>query len=317
MKLYKKILAGVLFGAMIGQAGAQAPLGIGTSGQGSMTYSVGSAAASLFSDKTQLRAVVQPQAGTGVMVPLVNQGELDLGFAGVIEISQAYTGTGEFRRDNKNLRIVGRMFTSRVSLMVRADSDIRSIADLKGKTIAYGYTSTPVFRDIIQGILANGGLTIDDVDTLPVPGLLRGADEFAAGNVDAAFFAVGAGKVSQVDASIGGIRFLPLDTSDAALQRMRDVVPLTYPHTVEPSGALAGIEERKAVMGYDHVLFTGKHVSDDVIYDITRAIAGNKDHLVQSFGGFRGMDPKLMAGDYDVPLHDGAIRYYREAGLVD
>ncbi len=65
------------------------PIGIGTSPQGTATYSMGGALARLIEDVTEMRATVQPNSGTGVMIPLVNAGELDVGFANAIEMTNA------------------------------------------------------------------------------------------------------------------------------------------------------------------------------------------------------------------------------------
>ncbi len=75
--------------AAMGQAGAQGAVLMATSGQGTMTYSLGSAVAGLLGDREGMRAVVQPQSGTGVALPLVNSGELDIGFASAIEVGSS------------------------------------------------------------------------------------------------------------------------------------------------------------------------------------------------------------------------------------
>jgi uncharacterized protein len=71
------------------------------------------------------------------MVPLVDSGELDIGFVNTLEITDAFTGTGTFEgRPQENIRMVGVMFPIRVGMFVRDDSDIQTVADLKGKRLA-------------------------------------------------------------------------------------------------------------------------------------------------------------------------------------
>ncbi len=72
------------------------PLGIGTSPQGTLTYTLGATYAKALDDAGKIQARVQPSSGTGVMVPLVNSGELDIGFVNTLELTEAYTGTGSF-----------------------------------------------------------------------------------------------------------------------------------------------------------------------------------------------------------------------------
>jgi TRAP-type uncharacterized transport system substrate-binding protein len=75
---------------------------------------------------------VQPQSGTGVLVPLVNSGELDIGFVNTLEMTDAFTGTGTFEgRRQDSIRLVGVMFPIRVGMFVRDDSDMQSLEDLQ------------------------------------------------------------------------------------------------------------------------------------------------------------------------------------------
>ena len=95
----------VLFAAPLGAA---EPLGIGTSGQGAATYSMGSAIAKVAAEKAGLQIRVQPHGGTGKVVPLVNAGRLDLGLANILEVTNAVKGRGPFKgRPNPNLKLVG------------------------------------------------------------------------------------------------------------------------------------------------------------------------------------------------------------------
>ena len=309
----------VLLLALSGPAGAQRsiPIGIGTSPQGTATYSMGSALARLLDDVTELRATVQPNSGTGVMIPLVNAGELDVGFANAIEVTNAYRGEGDFSiRNNERIRLIARLMPLRVGLFVRDDSDIRSLEDLRGRRVPYEFASAPVLNQVITAILANGGLTPDDIEQVRVPTLIRGANEFVAGNTDVGFFAVGAGKVSEIDATVGGIRFIPINLDRESIRRMHEVLPVTYPFQVFPAPNLAGIDDRTPVMAYDYLVFAGAHVPDSVVQEITDAIANNQEHLANSFPLFRLLVPRNMAVQrYDIPFHSGAIRYYRQAGL--
>src|SRR3954447_5880796 len=97
----------VLSFAAVSAVSAQ-PVGIGTSPQGTLTYTLGSAYAKALQTSAGIQARVQPSTGTGVMVPLVETGELDIGFVNTLELTDAFTGTGSFAgRKLQNLRVVG------------------------------------------------------------------------------------------------------------------------------------------------------------------------------------------------------------------
>ena len=104
---------------------AAQPLGIGTSPQGTLTYTLGATYAKALDDAGKIQARVQPNSGTGVMVPLVNSGELDIGFVNTLELTEAFTGTGSFaNRPQKNLRVVGVMFPIRSGFFVRTFTSV-------------------------------------------------------------------------------------------------------------------------------------------------------------------------------------------------
>lgn len=299
----------------IAPAAAQEQVAIGTMSQGTSGYSMATAIAKVLEEKTDLGAVVQPTAGTSAYLPLVQTGELDFGIANEIETAAAIKGEEPFSRTLDNLRVVGALYPFRVGIFVRDDSDIQSVADLKGKRVTYGFTNQVTLAALVDAILANAGLTPDDIEPVLVPNVVRGAEDFASGNADAAFFAIGSGKVAEVDAAVGGIRFLPLSTDPEDVQAVNEVVPQVYIADVEPGPALAGIDEPTPSMAYDYMLLAGTHVADDVVREVTETVAQSKEELASSFAGFKGMNPERMAKPMDVPYHEGAIAYYESQGL--
>ena len=296
-----------------GVASAQ-QVGVGTMAQGTLGYSIGSAIAKVLADNG-LNARVQPAGGTSAYLPLLESGELDLGIANVVETTEAMAGEGPFAgRKLGNLRAVSVLFPFRVGLFVRADSGIQTIADLRGKSVTYGYVSQVTIRRVVDALLANGGLTAADIQPVLVPNVVRGATDFAAGKADAAFFAIGAGKVAEVDASVGGVRFLPLETSPAAAQALTALVPEAYIGTVKPGKNLAGIPAPTPTMMYDYVLLAGAHVKPETIARIVEVLNANKDALAASLGAFNAFDPSRMAKDLPVLWHEGAQAAYQRLG---
>ena len=303
----RKILLALSFA--LGISGAQAqPLGLGTSPQGTLTYALGAAVAKVLGDKGSIQSRVQPSSGTGTMIPLVDSGEIDIGFANTLELWDAFHGKGTFdKRPNPNLRTLAVVFPIKTGLFVRADSPIKSIKDMKGKTIAYGFTSQEIIRVTVDAMLATEGLTAADLKTVMVPNLVRGVDELMAGRVDITTFAVGSAKVSEADASVGGIRYIPLPDTPEALAAMQKVFRTAYFSKVEPAPNLAGVKEPTALMAYDYTVFANKDVKPERAKMITRLIAENKDALAQGHPQFRQMETERLFSQIDVPFHDGAF----------
>jgi TRAP transporter TAXI family solute receptor len=298
-------------------AGAKT-LGIGTTGPGSLTHSTGSAIARIVADKTGLQMRIQPHGGNNVAVPATNAGEVDFTVASNYELHDAMAGTGIYKGQVlSDLRAVCVLMPLRNTFWVQKDSPIKTLKDLKGKRVPGVFASQKIVGLLTTALLANAGLTWDDVKMVPVPNVLRNADDFAANRVDAFFFAIGSGKVREVGAKVGGLRGLPVDPSPEAMARARKIVPVIYPLTVEPSKANYGILEPTIISANDFIFITSTKVSEDIVYQITKAIYGGKKAMLASFKPLgatfaqENMAKILPAGEY----HPGAIKFYKEVGL--
>ena len=253
--------------------------------------------------------------GTSAYMPMIDRGEIDLGVVNIIEAKEGLTGTGAFAgKKQANIRIVAVLYPFRSGFFVRKDAPMQTIADLKGKRIPYGYTAQVTLKSVVDAFLANAGLTAADVRQVLVPNVIRGTDDFIAEKADAGFFALGAGKVAEANAAVGGIRFLQMDDSPAAVARMQKVLPEAYVVTVNPSPALAGVLAPTKLMAYDYVLIAGAHVKDEIVGRVVEILAANKAALVEAFAGYQGFDPSKMAKKLPVDYHPGAIAAYMRAG---
>jgi len=315
--LYRPVAAAVGASLLLVSGAAAQPLGLGTSPQSTLTYSIGAAVAKVLADAGHIQARVQPSSGTGTMIPLVNSGEIDIGFCNTLELYDAFHGVGTFdKRPNPKLRTLAVIFPIKVGLFVRNDSPIKSVKDMKGKTISYGYASQEIIRVTVDAMLATEGLTINDLKPVMVPNLVRGVDEFISGRVEISTFAVGSAKVSEADASVG-LRYIPLSNTPQAVAALQKHFRTAYMDMVEPAPNFPGVREPLYMMFYDYTVFANADVPAERIKTVTRLIAENKDALAQSVALFRTMNPERLYTKIDVPFHDGAIAYFREKGLKE
>ncbi len=292
-------------------------LGFGSAPQGSIGYNMSSAIAKVMAEDAKLQARVQPYSGSSAVLPLVSAGELDLAVCNVLEAQEAANGEGPYNgRKQQNLRVLAVIFPLLSSIFVRSDSDIKSLAELKGKRIPAGFSAQVTLDRIIDAVLANGGVERKDVVPVLVPNVIRGADDFAEGKIDGGFFALGAAKVLEVHKSTGGIRFLPMSDEPAAVARMQKHMSYAYITEVKPGPAFAGIDVPTKLMAYDYLVTVGAHVKDDVAYAIAKAMHEGKPKLVSSLGAFRGFNPDNMGKQMPAPFHPGAMKFYKEKGIA-
>ena len=287
---------------------------LGTGKQGFWTYSAGAAVAKVAADGG-LNLRVKPFGGTSAYVPGVNAGEQQFGLANELETHFAVTGTAIYKdKPQHDLRVVAVLTPLYSEFFVAKDSPIKSIADLKGKRVPTGYASQRVLDVLTQGTLANGGLSYTDVQQVPVPNVVGGASEFEQGNADVFMFALGAGKVSEVNSKVA-VRVLPIDPSKEAMERMRKFIPVAYATQVKPSKVNTGVEEPTWVYAYDYLVLANDKVADDVVYKLAKLLHDHKAELAANFGALGGFDPQRMVKDMGpVQFHPGAVKYYKEIG---
>lgn len=292
-------------------------VGIASNPQGSAAYATAAAIAKVVSENSSMRMRVIPQGGPVVTIPLVNTGEMEFSVSNSMSLFFAQKGAAMFK-DNPQpgVKMVASLYNLNVGFFVKADSDILTLEDLKGKRVSSEFTKQRVLHTMQEAILATAGMTLDDVEGVPVPSGDRGVEDFVAGNVDAGLFSLGSGALLQADASVGGIRFLPIATDDATQAALVAKAPGSYIEIVAPAEGLVGITEPTGMFAGPFVILAGDNTPEDMVYEVTKLIHGNAETLKAAAPQFAQFDPANMAPDLKIEMHPGAIRFYREIGLL-
>jgi TRAP transporter TAXI family solute receptor len=287
---------------------------MGTGKQGFFTYSAGAAIAKVAADGG-LNLRVKPFGGSSAYVPGVDAGEQQFGLANELETHYAVTGQVIYKgKPQPHLRAVAILTPLYSVFFVAKDSPIKTIADLKGKRVPSGFASQRVIDVLTQGGLANGGLSYADVQQVPVPNVAGGANEFEQGKADMFLFALGSGKVAEVNAKVP-VRVLPIDHSKEAMARLRKFIPVAYATELKPGKGRAGLDTPTWAYAYDYLVLVNDKVADDVVYKLTKLLHDHQKELAANFGALSGFDPKRMSKDLGVvKFHPGAIKYYKEIG---
>jgi uncharacterized protein len=289
-----------------GTASAQT-YGFATLPPGTLNHTTASAIAKVLKEKAGVNMLVQPTAGDNVIIPMVGRGEAEVGIANAPEIHNA------MEAGQKDLRLIATAHPLRTPFFVRKDSNMRTIADLKGKRVTLGYSAMRVLDGLARAMLATANLTENDVKPVLVPNVVRGADDFTAGAADTFFFAFGAPKVREVDATVGGIRVLDIDEN--GMPAARKISPWGYLTSVNPGPIFIGVEKPMKVYSFDNVLLTSAKVSDEFVYKFLETIEANKPDLIAVQPVLREFSAAAGYKKYDVPYHPGALKYFKERNL--
>lgn len=282
---------------------------------GGATGQMGRNIAATVSEIAPLNMRPQEMANTADYMPLVNAGQIDFGISNVVQLWFARQGTGMSEgTPMPDLRTVAVLQPFRAGLQVRNDSDLRTVKDVAG-------TRAPRFPDgslgdhVFRAFLANAGLTYDDVTPVPVPNFPRMWDSFREGSTDVTIDVPGSGNSRELDAALGGIRFLSFNDTPEAIEAMQEWLPQMFLTEIGPDDGIPGFFEPTMVNAYAYTFFAHEGVSEDWVYEVTRAMWEGEQAFLDAGPFWAGLDRTRYAVDVDVPFHPGAIRFYEEMGI--
>lgn len=289
-------------------------LTIASNPAGTHVYAVAAGVAKLIQEELGNPTTIRPFTGSSVYLPMLQRGTVALGLNTNIDGYLSYRGLPPYEAPMRNLRTLGMMFPLNIMFMVRGDSNLRRIEDLAGRRVVVTFTANAALAQLHRGILATGGLELDDIVPLTVAGLPEAMAAVQEGRADAAPTGLGTALSLQVDSALpGGIRYLTMGQDEA---RLPEIMPGTRTITIEPEAGGVGIPRPIRVSSVPDMLNTGVHMSDDLAYAIVAAIHANFAGLRDELPQLAGMTAAALApSDNMIPYHPGAVRYLREAGL--
>jgi hypothetical protein len=308
-KALPTVAAGALALTLSGGIAAAQTYGIATMQPGTLSHTSAAAIAKVLKEKGGMNVLVQPTAGETTLIPMVSNGEAELGIANINETVEAWEGTAVHGKQT-GLRLIGSIHALRGTFWVRKDSPMQTIADLKGKKVTLGYSAMRTIDKLARAILATGGLTEKDVSPVLVPNVVRGADDFVSGAADMLFFAFGAPKVREVDATVAGIR--ALEISESGMAAARKIFPYGYLTPANPGPFFVGVLKPMNVYAWDNMLFTNATVKDEVVYKMIETMENNKADLVAVQPALREFSAAGLYKKYDIPYHPGALKYFAD-----
>jgi uncharacterized protein len=303
-------LAGALILAMTASAttaGAQT-YGFATLQPGTLNHTTASAIAKVLKEKAGLNVLVQPTAGDQVIVPMVARGEAEIGISNAMEVHDGLT------KGFKDLRIIAAVHPLRVGFFVRKDGEIRTVGDLKGKRVPYGFSAMRALEPTVRAMLATANLSEKDIKPVLVPNVIRSADDFASGAADAFYFAFGAPKVREVEVTVGGIRMAEID--EQGMPAASKIERWGYLTDITPGPAFIGIEKPMKVYSFDNLLFTSATTSDDFVFKMLDTLFNSKDELVAVQPVLREFSTPFAYKQYEVAYHPGAVKYFKERNVA-
>ena len=228
----------------------------------------------------------------------------------------AYTGTGtmEGKEPAKDLRTIAALFQEHIHLVALKKSNINSVKDLKGKRVSLDEPGSGTYVDA-KLILESNGLSTNDVKAEALKGKAA-TDALRNGKVDAIFVVAGypTGAIVEL-ASAVDIKLVPIDGAGAKALTSKYGF---FSESPIPSGTYEGVDAVNTV-AVGAQWFTSAKEDTDLIYKITKALWNKESRKLMDVGHAKGktITPDTALSGVGVPLHPGAEKFYKEAGLLN
>jgi TRAP transporter TAXI family solute receptor len=307
------------FGAVTAYSGAQQFLTIGTGGVTGVYYPTGGAIARLvnkYKKETGIRCTVESTGGSVYNLNTIAAGELDMGVAQSDQQYLAYYGQGKFESvgPNKDLRSVFSVHPEPFTLVARADSGIKNFMDLKGKRVNLGSPGSGQ-RATMEVMMEAAGLKISDLKLASELKMAEQASALCDTKIDAISYVVGHpnGAIKEATTSCNAVI---VSVTGKAVEGLI-AENAYYRKAVIPGGMYRGTDADATTFGVGATFVTSAKVSEKVIYTVVKAVFENFETFKKLHPAFSVLKKEEMVKDgLSAPLHKGAIKYYKEAGLM-
>jgi hypothetical protein len=292
-------------------SGEKVKITLATGGTSGTYYAVGGVLGTVLGPKLTLSDLsVESTGASKANVNMITDGEAQMAILQSDVINYAHNGTNTFEGEvEDNALWIAGIYNETVQIL--AKPGIKNVADLKGKTVCVGDVGSGTEVNAWQ-VLSAAGLTKDDINA--VNGSFQdGVDQLKDGKIDAAFTVAGAPTTAIVDyATTNELNLVSLSDSELAAIRSQ------YPFLVQDNlaaGTYTGQTDEVVCVAVQAALVASKDLSEDVVYEFTKAMFENQADLEAGHAKFGFLDPKV-ASVGTVPLHPGAEKYYKEIGVL-
>jgi len=310
MKLFTALAATALLAGA--PAVAQQQLSVATGGTGGVYYPMGGGLAEVINNHVEGYSATAEVTGASVEnMGLVARGDADLALGLADTVYQAQTGTGRFDGQQlEMLRGVASMYANMIQIVTLDGSGIASLDDMRGKRVSVGAPGSGTEVNA-AAVLAAAGMSYDDIDEQRL-NFNETADALANGDIDAGFWSVGAPTSSILNlATTQSIQIIEL--SDEQIAAAQEANPL-FARTTLAGGIYEGVDADVTVLGVPNVLVASAEMSDDLAYEITKAMFENVADLRAVHPAANQTTVEFTLAATPIPLHPGAVRYYEEIG---
>jgi TRAP transporter TAXI family solute receptor len=284
-----------------------------TGGTSGVYYPLGVALSEIYGDGiADARTQVQATKASVENLNLLQQGKGEIAFSLADAVKLGWDGNTEagFPAKLDKLRAVGAIYPNYIQIVASRDSGIKSLADLKGKSLSVGAPASGTELNA-RAILAAAGMSYDDIGKVEYLPFAESVELIKNRQLDATLQSAGLGVAS--------IRDLATSLPIAVVAVPADVVAkigAPYEAATIPAGTYEGQAEDVATAAVGNILVTHDGVSEETVYRMTKLLFDNLDKLSAAHAAAKAIKLDAATRGLPIPLHPGAEKYYRENGIV-
>lgn len=292
---------------------------IGTGGQTGVYYQVGGSICRLVNRGTKDHGIkcTHTTGGSVANINGIRSGDLDLGVAQSDWQFHAYNGTAPDQFPDgayEQLRAVFSVHPEPFTVVARADSGITSFDDLKGKRVNVGNPGSGQ-RGTMEVVMKEMGWSMDD---FKLASELKSAEQSQAlcdNKIDAIVFTVGHpnGSIKEATTSCEAVM---VPVTGAAIDKLVNENAYYATATI-PGGMYTGTDSDTQTFGVGATFVASTNVDEETVYQMVKAVFDNFDRFKRLHPAFANLEEgKMITNNLSAPLHDGAVRYYKERGWM-
>ncbi len=296
-----------------GGTSASSKMTMGTGGTSGTYYGYGGVLGQYIKNNAGIDVTVVSTDGSKANIQGIAAGDYQLGTVQSDVMAYAWEGTRSFEEDGKvdSFRVVAGLYAEAVQL-VTMDPEIKSVADLAGKSVSIGAPGSGVYFNAID-VLTAAGLTEDDIKA-QYQSFADSADALKDGKIDAAFIVAGAPTPAITELCTTNAAYLvPIDGEVA--DTLMASCPFYTTYTI-PAGTYAGQEADVQTVTVKATLIVNASASEDDVYKLTAAIFDNIDAITAENAKGAELSIENATSGMTAPFHAGAAKYFAEKGVT-
>lgn len=314
----RRILSTACGAALLASAPAlhaeQQYINILTGGTSGVYYPMGVALSQIFGKALpNAKTSVQATKASVENLNLLQAGRGELAFTLGDSLSDAWKGNAEagFPKPLKKLRTIAGIYSNYIQIVARADSGIKTLADLKGKRISVGAPKSGTELNA-RAILGAAGISYKDFKQVQYLPFGESVELMKNHQLDVTLQSAGLGVSSIRDLATSD-KIVVVPVPPEVVKKVGDAA---YQSAVIPANTYDGQTQDVPTVAVQNFLVTREGVSNDEAYQMTKSLFTHLPELVAAHNAAKGIKPENAIRSLPVPLHPGAEKYYKEVGLL-